>query len=142
MGAVCDFYSLVSKVKISTNQLLTGQGDGSLVTFMLDILSLFEVTREQSPCHKEILQNGMRRVYMEKLIQHTGGSAVLTIASAILGIVASVVSIVSLFISINKNKAILKAQKIEYAVLIISIVFTVMIFSGVIGYCFCMYMML
>ena len=142
MGAVCDFYSLVSKVKISTNQLLTGQGDGSLVTFMLDILSLFEVTREQSPCHKEILQNGMRRVYMEKLIQHTGGSAVLTIASAIFGIVASVVSIVSLFISINKNKAILKAQKIEYAVLIISIVFTVMLFSGVIGYCFCMYMML
>ena len=79
---------------------------------------------------------------MEKLIQHTGGSAVLTIASAILGIVASVVCIVALFISINKNKAILKAQKIEYAVLIISIVFTVMIFSGVIGYYFCMYMML
>ena len=79
---------------------------------------------------------------MEKLIQHTGGSAVLTIASAILGIVASVVCIVALLISINKNKAILKAQKIEYAVLIIAIVVTVMIFGGVIGYYFCMYMML
>ena len=79
---------------------------------------------------------------MEKLMQYTGGNVILTLAALIFGFVATVVSIVSLFISINKNKAILNAQKIEYFVLIISIVITVMIFSGIIGYYFGMYMML
>ena len=79
---------------------------------------------------------------MEKLMQYTGGNVILTLAALIFGFVATVVGIVSLFISINKNKAILNAQKIEYFVLIISIVITVMIFSGIIGYYFGMYMML
>ncbi len=79
---------------------------------------------------------------MDKLIQYTGGSIILTIGAMFFAFLALIIGLISLIISINKNQAIIKAKKTEYLVFIISSIVISMMISGIVGYYLGVYVVL
>ena len=79
---------------------------------------------------------------MDKLIQHTGGIFIIHMCSVLLSMVVLIIVIVSWLIRITKNKEISKKEKIEYYILVISVIFIAMWIGYMIGFNAGMYTML
>lgn len=79
---------------------------------------------------------------MLKLIEYTGGSFILTIILLIIALFSFVISFISLFVQLKNNKDILKNKKIEFTIMIISIIVLVLFIGGITGYYIGVYMML
>lgn len=71
---------------------------------------------------------------MDKLIQYTGGSIFLIIGLINLTIIGLILALVNILLSINKNTNIEKTRKIEYIIIIISIIMLSIFVGGLIGY--------
>lgn len=79
---------------------------------------------------------------MYKIIEYTGGSALLTLGSAFLAMIVVLLSLFNDIKSTLKNKELTKARKIEGIVGIISTIITTFYIGWIAGYFFEMYCML